>query len=131
MAPLPLPPAAVTCIQLTSLAAVHRHPSPVFTRNRPSLAPGSAAALFAESVILPDERSGLMAMVGGLGRPVWIVITLCRGATQVLGRIVYLTVPFRLPLEPDAILIQPPSPATACQKQFAMTSNVVAPPPTG
>src|ERR1051326_6956750 len=65
--PDPLPP-AVSCSQLTSLAAFHPQPAPVLTVNRPSPAVASMLALVADRLKFEAEPSCVTVLVSGVAR---------------------------------------------------------------
>jgi hypothetical protein len=60
----------------------------VLTRNRPSLAAESAVAPDAESVRFAVEPSCLIATLGGLPSPVWMMIEPLLPVTHAFGAIV-------------------------------------------
>src|SRR4051794_2337299 len=81
--PLPLPEVPlVIVIHVTSLRALHPHPSPVVTVIRPSPAAGPTVAALLESVRFPGDPSCVTEKTGGLARPVTIVIAPLLGLTQ-------------------------------------------------
>src|SRR5437867_11511816 len=108
MAPLPKPDwvAQETSSQLASLLADQPQPSPVFTKMRPSLSPGSAVALVAESVRLAAEPSCVTVNTGGAGRLVLMKIAPLRPATHWLARIVNRTVASEFACVPGGTAIQ-------------------------